>query len=75
MTIGDGAAIGIYNPVRSIVDAFRLRYREGEELAYVALRRWSRRRGTKPATLVAMARHFPRTVTPIARALEIIQYE
>jgi hypothetical protein len=42
---------------RSIIDAARLRHREGPELAYGALRRWLRQPGPSPAELLAMARH------------------
>jgi hypothetical protein len=35
-----GTAIGIYGPERRIIDAFRLRHREGTDLASGALRRW-----------------------------------
>jgi predicted transcriptional regulator of viral defense system len=68
-------SIGIYNAQRSIIDAFRLRHREGEDLAYIALRRWLRRPGSSPAVLYDMARQFPRTIKPITRALEILQYD
>lgn len=75
LPIEEGTVIGIYNPERCIVDAFRLRYREGDDLAYIALRRWLRRRGSSPSRLIAMTRSFPKTTTPISRALEIIQHE
>jgi predicted transcriptional regulator of viral defense system len=68
--------IGVYSAERSIIDAFRLRHREGDELAYSALRRWLRRRGSSPGALHDMAkRHFPKTAQVIRRALEILQYE
>lgn len=67
--------IGIYNAQRSIIDAFRLRHREGDDLAYTALRRWVRQPGNSPATLYEMARRFPRTLKPITNALEILQYD
>ena len=75
LPIDEDTVIGIYNPMRSIVDAFRLRYREGDDLAYIALRRWLRRRGNSPSRLIAMTRSFPKTTTPISRALEILQHE
>jgi len=65
-------SIGLYGPERSIIDAVRLRHREGPELAYAALRRWLRRRGASPAALLALARRFPRTERPIREALEIL---
>lgn len=67
--------IGVYDPQRCIIDAFRLRHHEGDDLAYVALRRWLRRPGSSPATLYDLARHFPKTTKAITNALEILQYE
>ncbi|HZM81529.1 MAG TPA: hypothetical protein VFC19_37875 [Candidatus Limnocylindrales bacterium] len=68
--------IGVYSAERSIIDAFRLRHREGDELAYGALRRWLRRPGSSPGALHEMARrHFPKTAKAIRQALEILQYE
>ncbi|WP_218951917.1 type IV toxin-antitoxin system AbiEi family antitoxin domain-containing protein [Amycolatopsis anabasis] len=64
--------IGIYSAERSIVDAFRLRHREGPELANTALRRWLARPGAQPAALLALARHFPRTEAPLRRVLEVL---
>jgi Transcriptional regulator, AbiEi antitoxin len=67
-----GITIGQYSAERSIVDAFRLRGREGHELGYEALRRWLRRPGTQPATLLEMAKQFPRALTPLRQALEAL---
>jgi predicted transcriptional regulator of viral defense system len=68
--------IGIYSAERSIIDAFRLRHREGDELAYGALRRWLRRPGNSPGALHDMTRqHFPKTAKAVKQALEIFQYE
>jgi predicted transcriptional regulator of viral defense system len=67
-----GASIGIYNAERSIIDAFRLRHREGPELAYEALRRWLRRRESSPAELTKMARHFPKAEPALRHALEVL---
>jgi len=75
LPLDEDTVIGIYNPERCIIDAFRLRYREGDDLAYIALRRWLRRRGNSPSRLIAMTRSFPKTTAPISRALEIIQHE
>ncbi|MFF5291421.1 type IV toxin-antitoxin system AbiEi family antitoxin domain-containing protein [Paractinoplanes globisporus] len=75
LPVDDTVTIGLYSAVRSVVDAFRLRHREGEDLAYIALRRWLRRPGNSPATLHEMARNFPRAVKPITKALEILQYD
>lgn len=67
--------IGVYHPQRCIVDAFRLRHREGDDLAYTALRRWLRHPGNSPGALYYMARQFPKTTKAIKEALEILQYE
>lgn len=76
MPVGAGHRIGIYGPERCIIDAFRLRHREGDELANVALRRWLRRRGNSPAVLYGIAaQHFPQAVPALVRTLEILQYE
>jgi hypothetical protein len=65
--------MGIYNAERSICDAFRLRHREGTEQATEALKRWLRRRGSQPASLLRVARKLgPRAETPIRHALEIL---
>ena len=64
--------IGIYSPERSIIDAFRLRRWEGPELGVIALRRWLRRPGSQPASLLAMAASFPATLRPIRETLEIL---
>jgi predicted transcriptional regulator of viral defense system len=71
MQLDQGARIGLYSPERSIVDAFRLRGREGHELANEALKRWLRQRN-QPAVLLRVAKQFPRTVTPIRKALELL---
>jgi len=65
-------SIGLYNPQRCIVDAFRLRHLEGLEPAVEALRRWLRRRGSQPAELLAMARAFPKAEPGLRSALEIL---
>lgn len=66
-----GLAIGLYSPERTIVDAFRLRHREGPDIAIEALRRWLRARG-QPSMLLAVAAYFPRALPPIRQALEIL---
>jgi predicted transcriptional regulator of viral defense system len=72
LQLAAGAFLGIYNAERSIIDAFRLRHREGPELAYEALRRWLRRRDSSPAELMRMARHFPKAEPALRRALEVL---
>jgi predicted transcriptional regulator of viral defense system len=69
----DGFSVGIYGPERSICDAFRLRHLNGYEEANEALKRWLRRSGSQPSTLISMAHHFgPRAETPIREALQLL---
>jgi hypothetical protein len=64
--------IGLYSAERSIVDAYRLRGREGHDMAHEALRRWLRRPGAQPSSLLELASHLPRGRTPLRHALEIL---
>jgi hypothetical protein len=70
--LGDGAAIGCYSGQRCIIDAYRLRHREGADIAHEALRRWLHQRGTQPSDLLAMAHAFPKAEPAIRAALEIL---
>lgn len=65
-------SIGLYSPERSIIDAVRLRHREGPDVAYAALRRWLRRSDASPSKLLTMARRFPKAERPLREALEIL---
>ena len=65
-------SIGLYSAERSIVDAFRTRGHHGHELAHDALKRWLRRPAAHPSALLKVAAHFPRSMTPIRKALEIL---
>ena len=73
LAVAPGIDIGLYGPVRSIVDAFRLRHLYGQEQAVEALRRWLRQPGNSPARLLSLARHFPTAETPLRRAMEILR--
>ena len=72
LPIDPTTAIGLYSPERCIVDAFRMRGREGHEMANEALKRWLRRPRIQPAALLALAERFPRAATPLRRALEVL---
>jgi predicted transcriptional regulator of viral defense system len=72
LDVGDGLTIGLYGPERCVVDAFRLRHREGEEVAIEALRRWLRRPGSTPATLLRLAHHFPHAEPALLAALKVL---
>ncbi|HEU0165538.1 MAG TPA: hypothetical protein VFQ54_10885, partial [Thermomicrobiales bacterium] len=64
--------LGVYDAPRTIVDLFRLRYREGSDLAYGALKTWLRRRESQPSDLLMISRHFPQAHREIQHALEIM---
>lgn len=72
LDLGEATTIGLYSPERCIIDAFRLRHLEGPETAVEALRRWLRRRGSQPATLLNMARAFPKAEPALRATLEIL---
>jgi predicted transcriptional regulator of viral defense system len=72
LDLGNDLHIGIYSPERCIVDAFRLRHQEGEEVAIEALRRWLRRSTSTPAILLEMASHFPKAKPSLLHALRIL---
>lgn len=69
---GGGAKVSIYSAERSIVDSFRLMHLEGSDVAYEALRRWLRRRGSTPASLLKVASAFPKALPGIRHALEVL---
>lgn len=62
----------VYSAERTIVDAYRIAHLEGIDQANEALRRWVRRSGSSPAELLRTAGHFPRTVTVIRDALQVL---
>lgn len=70
--VDEGLSLGIYSAERSIIDAFRLRHLEGEEIAVEALRRWLKQPGARPADLLEMARHFPKAERSLLQALRIL---
>lgn len=67
-----GLQIGIYSAERTIIDIFRLRHREGADLAYEALRRWLRTRRRQPARLLDLASQFRAAAPAIRAALEVL---
>ncbi len=68
----EGVNLWLYGPMRSIIDAFRLRHLEGHEQANEALRRWLRQRGSHPARLLKVVRHFPQAERSVRTALQIL---
>jgi hypothetical protein len=75
LPVGIGPDIGIYSAERCIVDAFRVGWAEGDDLAYIALSRWLRRRESKPASLYKMAKNFPNSLPKILKAVQTLSYE
>lgn len=72
LNIGDRLSIGIYSPERTLVDVIRLRHQEGTDVAWEALRRWISRKGSKPAALLSMAKHFRGAEKSVRAALEVV---
>lgn len=70
--IGDSSSVGLYSAERSLVDVIRLRHREGTDVAWEALRRWLRRKGSKPASLLKMAKRFHGAERAVRNALEVV---
>lgn len=68
----EGIRIGLYGAERTIIDAFRTRHLNGPEQANEALKRWLRRPGSQPSTLLSMAKSFPKALPAIRSALEIL---
>jgi len=69
----DEQTIGLYDPMRSIIDSFRLRHREGYEQGLEALRAWLRKRGSHPARLLDMAHAIdPRAAAVLRNTLQIL---
>lgn len=72
IVVDQGLELGVYDPERTIIDAFRLRHHEGEDLAIDALRRWLRRRGANPNRLLTMAKSFPKAQPELLRVLRVL---
>ncbi len=68
----DELTIGIYDPTRSIVDAFRLRHLYGEDQAVAAVRRWLNQPGHHATELLAIARHFPTAQPSLLHVLQVL---
>ena len=70
--LGTELSIGLYSAERTIVDAFRLRHDIGSDVANDALKRWLRQRGNAPATLLGLARSFPKALPALRATMEIL---
>jgi hypothetical protein len=62
----------VYSAERTIIDSFRLAYREGGDAANTALRRWVSRRGNSPSSLLRLAEAFPKAAPSLRQALEVL---
>jgi len=69
---GAKLSIGLYSPERTIIDTFRLRHEVGADVANEALKRWLRRRGNAPATLLDLAGSFPKALPALRATMEIL---
>ena len=69
---GEGAKVAIYSAERTIVDCFRLMHQEGSDVTYEALRRWLRKTGDTPASLLKVSGLFPKALPRIRQALEVL---
>ncbi|MGH3546357.1 MAG: type IV toxin-antitoxin system AbiEi family antitoxin domain-containing protein [Mycobacteriales bacterium] len=65
--------IGLYSAERSIVDAFRLSWHQGEQLGIEALKQWLNQPGHHPAALMEIAAALPRTKPRLEQVLRILQ--
>lgn len=61
-------SIGLYDPARCIIDAFRLRHLEFPETAIEALRRWLRRRGSPARHAASNGPGIPESRTRATRS-------
>lgn len=72
VAVSDHEYVPIYNPVRTVVDALRLRNQIGTDLAYGAVRRLVARRRAAAGDLVSLAGEL-RCTGPVTEALEVLQ--
>ncbi len=67
-----GFWIGLYSAERSIIDAYRLRHLEGDELGREALKSWLRRRGSQPSRLLDVTTSFPKVQGRLREDLRVL---
>jgi predicted transcriptional regulator of viral defense system len=68
----DGLNLHVFTAERTIIDSFRLAYREGSDVANIALRRWLARRGNSPSSLLRLAESFPKALPRLRQTLEVL---
>ncbi len=72
ITLDGGYTLGLYSPERSIVDAYRLRHLEGDELGREALKAWLRQHGSQPSRLLEAAAPFPKALVRLREDLQVL---
>lgn len=72
LEIAVGVTVAVYSAERTVVDCFRLMHQEGSDVAHQALRRWLRRRGSSPSSLLKVATSFPKAQPRLRQALEVL---
>lgn len=72
LDVGARRPLGLYTAERSIIDAVRLRHREGSDLAWQALRRWLDQPGASPARLIELAQRFSHAEHALRQALAVL---
>jgi hypothetical protein len=72
LALDGGFAIGLYSAERSIVDAYRLRHLEGDEVGREALKAWLRRPGSQPSRLLEIAASFPKARGRLREDLRVL---
>ncbi len=72
ITLDGGYTLGLYSPERSIVDAYRLRHLEGDELGREALKAWLRQHGSQPSRLLEAAAPFPKALARLREDLQVL---
>ncbi|MFD6453098.1 hypothetical protein ACFWF3_20165 [Nocardia sp. NPDC060220] len=71
MNLDHDLSIGVYSAPRSIIDAFRLRHLEGDDMAVDALKRWLRQ-GGQASELLRAAKQFPAAQRGLSHTLSIL---
>lgn len=72
LNLDGGFTVGLYSPARSIVDAYRLRHLEGDELGREALKAWLALRGSQPSNLLEVAASFPKAEGRLREDLRVL---
>lgn len=71
-SLDDSSGLFAYSAERTIIDIFRLAHQEGSDTAVTALKRWLRKPGHHPSTLLSLAKSFPKAYPSIRATLEVL---